>query len=345
MSAEAQALPLVPKQELAPGLRVSRVIKGCWQLSGGHKGQRASDRTAGKAAVEDFQPFVEAGITTFDTADIYGPSESLIGDYLERKGRGEPAVQVLTKFCCFGGDMRSVSAKSVRQAVDDSRQRLGVDSIDLIQFYWHDYGVRNYVAAAQHLAAAQEEGLCRHIGVTNFDVPRLKEMLDAGVRIVSNQVQYSLLDRRPENHMVDFCAERGIALLPYGTTAGGLLSERYLGLPASRVQVDTYSLSKYASVVREVSDWDWLQRLLQALEAVARRRGASIADVAQRWVLDRPQVAAIIVGARNANHVADHRRLFSLQLTDEDRAGIDAVLVGRRTVKGDCYTWERGGEW
>ena len=93
-----------------------QVIKGNWQLSGGHKGDRADDRTAGASAVQDFDAFVQAGITTFDTADIYGPSEGLIGDYLRRRPRGAEGLQILTKCCKFGSDMTTISQQSVSQA-------------------------------------------------------------------------------------------------------------------------------------------------------------------------------------------------------------------------------------
>lgn len=344
-SAEAQS-QAVPTVELAPGFPISRIIKGCWQLSGGHRGERASDRTSGDAAVQDFQKFVDAGITTFDTADIYGPSESLIGRYLASRG-GSEGVQVLTKFCCFGAAMRSArDLKFVEESIDLSRQRLGVDALDVVQFYWHDYGEPYYVDAAKHLAELQARGKIRHVAVTNFDTQRLKEIVDAGVRVVSNQVQYSLLDRRPElGPMADYCASQNIALLPYGAIAGGFLSDKYLGLDPGRVQVNTYSLSKYASVINQVGDWAYLQSLLEALSGVAAKHGVSISDVAAAWVLGRPQVAGVIVGARNANHTADLQRIFSFQLDADDAAAIQAVLDQGRRPTGDCYAWERGGRW
>lgn len=91
--------------------------------------------------------------------------------------------------------------------------------------------------------------------------------------------------------------------------------------------------------------WQWFQQLLQALDAVAQKHGSTIANVSCRWVLDKPAVAGIIVGARNAKHVEDHQRLMQLQLDEDDRQRIDAVLAESRQAKGDCYDWERGGVW
>jgi aryl-alcohol dehydrogenase-like predicted oxidoreductase len=357
-------LPLVPTTTFPTGgLEISRVIKGCWQLSGGHAGEHETDRTSGNAAVEDFQKFAAAGITTFDTADIYGPSEGLIGKYLAAttKSSSAPPVTVLTKFCCFGDSMRKAADfKFVENSIETSRKRLGVDTIPLIQFYWHDYQNKTYIQAAQHLQTLKNKGKIRSIGVTNFDVPRMKEMMDAGMEIVSNQVQYSLLDRRPENAMVQYCKDNGIVLLPYGVTAGGFLSDKYLGVNVSDVKVNTYSKSKYASVLNEFGGWGPLQELLQVLHSIAEKHSSSssssssndgssssisIADVAQKWVLDKPTVAGVIIGARNADHVDDHRRLFTFDLSSEDRQAIDAVLAKGGASKGDCYSWERGGEW
>lgn len=108
-SSSSAALPSV---QLAPGLEISRVIKGCWQLSGGHRGDKNSDRTGGRGAIEDFRSFIEAGINTFDTADIYGPSEKLIGNFLSTCSPEEKQnCHVLTKFCCFGDSMRQARNK------------------------------------------------------------------------------------------------------------------------------------------------------------------------------------------------------------------------------------------
>ncbi|GAQ82385.1 oxidoreductase [Klebsormidium nitens] len=335
--ADASTLPKVPiGKEIAPGLAPSAVIKGCWQLAGGHRGDRSTDRTTGKAAVEDFQPFVNAGITTFDTADIYGPSESLIGDYL-RKTKDRPPVQVFTKCCFFGSSQQNVSLQAVEQKIDLSRQHLGVDSLDLVQMYWQDYSVRNYVKAAQALQALQEKGKIRAVAVTNLATKQLEEMVSAGVKIAANQVQYSLLDRRPENGLVDFCQKHDISLLPFGTVGGGFLTDKYLGVSADQASktINTYSLQKYANTLGRVGSWDWLQELLTCLRSIADKHSTDVANVSSKWVLQRPTVAAIIIGARNANHVEDHRRLFTFELDGEDLATIDVVLAKGRKPQGD----------
>eukprot|EP00882_Tetradesmus_deserticola_P022587 GHRQ01024514.1.p1 GENE.GHRQ01024514.1~~GHRQ01024514.1.p1 ORF type:complete len:179 (+),score=63.63 GHRQ01024514.1:474-1010(+) len=163
------------------------------------------------------------------------------------------------------------------------------------------------------------------------------------ISVPAVQVQYSLLDRRPANVMAGFCEANGMSLLPYGVVSGGFLSDRYLNVSTRDVSVDTYSKGKYASVLGQAGGWSWLQQLLQVLQQVAGRHSTSISNVASRWVLQRPAVPAIILGARNALHVPDHQRLFTFALDGDDLAAIDAVLAQGSKPKGDCYGWERGG--
>ena len=112
-------------------------------------------------------------------------------------------------------------------------------------------------------------------------------MIDAGAEIASNQIQYSLLDRRPELQMVDYCRANGVALLPYGVVAGGLLSDKYLGVKGEDVDVNTSSKRKYASVLGYAGGYAWFQTLLAKLREVGDKHGgASVANVAARWVLD-----------------------------------------------------------
>ena len=327
----------------------SQIIKGCWQLSGGHRGDPATDRTSGAAAVADFAPFVSAGVTTLDTgpeACGYGPSELVIGEALKSGSIRRDDVQIFTKMCCVGREQQNMTKDWVAQKLDLPRRRLGVDTLDLVQMYWNDYGAKGYVDAALFLTDAKAAGKIGAVGLTNFDTRRMAEMIDAGAEIASNQIQYSLLDRRPELQMVDYCRANGVALLPYGVVAGGLLSDKYLGVKGEDVDVNTSSKRKYASVLGYAGGYAWFQTLLAKLREVGDKHGgASVANVAARWVLDSEVVPGVILGARNAEHVEDHRATFAFQLDDEDRAGIRAVLDKGKRPTADCYEWERGGRW
>jgi len=324
--------------EIAPGYSVSRIIKGGWQLAGGH------GKVDPAAARADMRRFVEAGLTTFDCADIYTGVEELIGQFLAeyRPGReGRPEVQVHTKFVPDLASLPTLSKSEVERAIDRSLRRLRVERLDLVQFHWWDYSVPGWVDAASWLDELRAAGKVRHLGVTNFDRPHLAQLLAAGVRVVSHQLQYSVVDDRPEAGMADLCQEHGILLLCYGSVMGGLLSERYLGAPSPAPPHENRSLTKYLLMVEEFGGWALFQELLGALTEVARRREVDAASVATRFVLDRPGVASVIVGARNSDHLARNRAVLELRLEAEDFALIQAVTDRRRGPAGDTYALER----
>jgi aryl-alcohol dehydrogenase-like predicted oxidoreductase len=226
----------------------------------------------------------------------------------------------------------------VERAVDISRRRMDTETLDLLQFHWWEYRDARYLDALEQLAALRSAGKLRHVGLTNFDTERLRIMTQRGLPIVSNQVQYSLLDRRPEVAMAPFCQAHGIVLFTYGTLSGGLLSERYLGQSEpGRADLATVSLRKYKQMIDAWGGWALFQEQLLAARQVAERHGVCIANVAVAAILDRPTVAGAIVGARLG--LADNARVFSFQLDAEDWAQLDAVQARSRdlfTVIGDC---------
>src|SRR6185436_3704230 len=159
--------------------------------------------------------------------------------------------QVHTKYVPDLASLGTVDAAATRAIIDRSRRRLGREALDLVQFHWWDYAVERYVEVALNLKSLRREGAIRHIGVTNFDTPRLRALLEAGVPVVSHQVQYSILDRRPAGAMSVLAAERGFRLLCYGSVLGGFLSERWLGAPEPPEPFENRSLTKYKLVIDE----------------------------------------------------------------------------------------------
>jgi len=141
--------------------------------------------------------------------------------------------------------------------------------------------------------------------------------------------------------MTDACKARGISLLCYGSVAGGFLSERWLGVPEPPFPHENRSLTKYHLIIQEFGGWARFQDLLGALAVIARRHGVGVGSVAIRHVLNRPQVAAAIVGATSARHLETTLQAASLELTDEDRRDIDAILAGANGPDGDVYALER----
>ena len=324
--------------QFTPDLGICRVLNGMWQVSGAHG---AID--PGRAVEEMFR-YHEAGFTTWDLADHYGPAEQLIGAFrrqfagrLDGERLGE--IQAFTKWVPPPGPM---TRRNVEEAIGVSLKRMGVERLDLLQFHWWDYRHPGYLDALRHLADLRQEGRIRHLGLTNFDTERLAIILEHGIPIVSNQVQYSLVDRRPEAKMAAFCQAHGITLLAYGTLLGGLLSEKYLGhAEPGRGELNTASLQKYTRMIAAWGGWGLFQELLAALKAVADKHGASIATIGARYVLDRPAVAGVIIGARLgiAEHLADNTRTFDFTLDADDIAAIEPVLAKSRDLMrliGDC---------
>ena len=328
----------IPQIELAPGYTISRVLKGGWQLAGGHGHVDAA------AAMDDMDRFVEAGVTTFDCADIYTGVETLIGRWLTRRRARAGAVagvQVHTKYVPDLDRLPTHSRADVVRGVERSLARLGVERLDLVQLHWWDYGVPGYVEAAMSLDEMRRAGKIRHVGLTNFDRQRLSEIVAAGAAITSHQVQYSVLDRRPARGLSAYCEEKGIGLLCYGALAGGFLSDRYLGALDPAPPLENRSLVKYRLIIDEFGGWDRFQEMLAVLGRIASRHRTTIGAVAIRWVLDQPGVSGVIVGARHARHLEQIGKACELALDDADRAEIARIQAASPGPDGEVYALER----
>jgi len=321
---------------LAPGLDISRIVTGLWQVADLERaGPLDPDKAAGALA-----DYAEAGFDSFDMADHYGSAEMIAGRFLAGVASGGfPLPQgarpvALTKWCPEPGAM---TVDVVRAAVERSRHRLGVETIDLLQLHWWQFHHPGYLDAMTGLNALWREGLIAHLGVTNFDTDHLRVLVKQGFAVVSNQVSFSLLDRRAAGAMTDLCLEHGVGLLAYGTLGGGFLAERWLGAPPPE-EIGDWSRQKYRRFIDAIGGWDVLQTLLAALAEIAKKHRVSIANVATRWVLEQPAVRAVIVGARlgEREHRADNLRLFSFALDADDHARIERALADARPIPGDC---------
>jgi aryl-alcohol dehydrogenase-like predicted oxidoreductase len=325
---------VIPRYTLADGYTISRIIKGGWHLAGDH------GSIDPQQAVKDMALFVDAGITTFDCADIYTGVEELIGKFRRAYPTLAPRVQVHTKFVPDLSELGSVDGRYVERIIDRSLQRLGMERLDLVQFHWWDYTVPRYVEAALELERLRRAGKIAHLGVTNFDKSHLDRIVAAGVQVVSHQLQYSLIDNRPATPMIDYCRSHDIVVLCYGTVAGGFLSERWLGKPEPQ-RLTNRSLIKYQLIIEDFGGWDLFQQLLMVLAQVAKKHNSDVASIASRAILDRPQVAAVIVGATNTAHLQAHDQVASIQLDADDQAAIAAITSRARGPRGDVYTLER----
>lgn len=308
------------------------MVTGLWQMADQERDGRAIDIDALAGSLVDY---ADSGFDSVDMADHYGSAELVSGRAAARlvdKGRAAPTI--LTKWVPEPGPM---TPEIVRDGVQKRLDRLGVERLDLLQFHWWDYKHPGYLDAMAELMHLKQEGLISHIGVTNFDTAHLRVLVKNGIEIVSNQVCFSLLDRRAADGMTDFCLEHGIRLLAFGTLGGGFLSERWL-VDEPPAAVDDWSKMKYRRYVEAAGGWSVFQNLLRTLSRVADRHRLSIANVATRWVLQQPAVAAVIVGARlgERDHRADNRRLFSFELDEQDLVEIGEALASLTPIPGDC---------
>ncbi|BCG81868.1 aldo/keto reductase [Mesorhizobium sp. 113-3-3] len=326
--------------ELGPGYTISRVIRGGWQLAGGHG---AIDRNQ---AVTDLIATFDAGIWTYDCADIYTGVEELIGAARLRlaSARGldiAARMKVHTKLVPDLERLATISRDYIRGIVDQSLRRLKTERLDLVQFHWWDYDQPRYVEAMGWLDELRREGKVRNLGTTNFDTPRLAEILAAGIPLVSQQLQYSVLDQRPAHKLAALAKTNGVSFLCYGSVAGGFLSDRWLGVAEPATPLENRSLVKYKLIIDDFGGWDLFQQLLQALKAIGDRHGVDIATIASAWVLEQRQVAAVIVGARNQAHALANAKIMDVALDADDHAKIAAVIAQSQGPLGDVYTLER----
>ena len=325
---------------LAEDYSISRVINGCWQLSEGHNLKGNNDV---KDVLKAFHMQVERGFTTFDCADIYTGTEELLGHFLkELKGAsvGSPHdIQIHTKYVPDINLLDKVDFNYTEKIIDRSLKRQGRDTLDLVQFHWWDYAVPGYLETAHDLLRLKEKGKIRHIGLTNFDTAHVKEIVDAGIPIVSCQNQYSVFDRRVEKEFLAYCLEQGIALLCYGTLSGGLLAEKWIN--HTNIDPDNRSQVKYLQVIEETLGYAGFQELLLLLQKIGKKHGASITHVATKYILDQPGVGASIIGIRNSRHVESNAAIGTFELELADINAIQTFLAPFSNLEGEPFELER----
>jgi aryl-alcohol dehydrogenase-like predicted oxidoreductase len=324
--------------EVAKGFSISRIVKGGWQLSQGHSQESIND------PVEDMFAFAEQGVTTFDCADIYTGVEELIGRFLTtRRARLGSAtdIKVLTKFVPDYDALGTINKKYVERIIDRSLLRLNLERLDMVQFSWWTYRIPGWVETARWLKELQQSGKINLLSTTNFNAAAIKEIVESGVSLATCQIQYSLLDYRPEKELVALCKKHKMHLLCYGTVAGGFLSEQWLGAKDPRPPFGNRSLVKYRLMIEEFGGWELFQHLLRTLKLIANKYQMSISNIASRYMLERPQVAGIIVGARTTRHLKENLRVFDFKLDRDDYSLINKVLNQRKGPSGDVFDIER----
>ena len=314
-----QQTTLATSQLGQTGLQITRVGFGAWAIGGGdwQFGWGAQDDDESVAAIERA---LELGVNWIDTAAVYGlgHSETIVRRALEGV---EQRPYVFTKAGLLDGGggrvVNSLKRDSIRREVEASLTRLGVDAIDLYQIHWPDPD-RDVEEGWAAFAELKDEGLLRHIGVSNFDVDQLRRA-EAIAPVETLQPPYSLVERTVEQEILPFAERAGIGVIAYSPMGSGLLSgamtrERIAGLPDNdwRKRDERFTepaLSRHLATV-------------ERLEAVAERHDTTAGAVAIAWTLTNPAVDGAIVGFRRPEQVDPLVSAANLELTPDDLAKI-----------------------
>lgn len=331
-------LPQTSRFQLTEDLNICRILNGMWQVSGGH------GRINPQKAIANMFDYYEAGFTTYDLADHYGSAEDFIKEFRTQliAKQGETALENMQAFTKWVPRPGKMTKAIVEENINISRRRMGMECLDLLQFHWWQYQDSGYLDALKYLTELQQEGKIKHLALTNFDTKHLQIITEAGIKIVSNQVQFSVIDRRPLVNMVKYCEENDIKLLAYGTLCGSLLSDVYLGKKEPNgMALNTVSLKKYKNMIDAWGGWTLFQKLLKVLKTISHKYQVSIANVAVRYILEQSMVAGAIVGARLglSEHIQDNAKIFDFKLDKEDYQQLNTVFNESRDlyqIIGDC---------
>jgi aryl-alcohol dehydrogenase-like predicted oxidoreductase/enamine deaminase RidA (YjgF/YER057c/UK114 family) len=324
---------MLPKHTLlAPDLKISRILTGLWQVADLERQGKTLDLDeAAKALI----PYIEAGLTTFDMADHYGSAELIVGR-LHKKYVPKESVQLLTKWVPTPGKL---TKEDVKKAVQLSLKRMQLETLDLLQYHAWNYADPAWLDQLFWLEELREEGLIKHLGLTNFDTVHIKMVVESGIKIVSNQVCFSLLDQRAKQGMLALCAEKGIKLLAFGTVAGGFLSEKWLKKPEPQINtLATWSEMKYKRFIDQTGNWQNFQLLLQTLSEIAKNKSISIANIASRYILEQNGIGGVIIGARlgKSEHIKSNLNIFDMDLSTAEQLQIETALKQLNPIAGDC---------
>ena len=268
--------------------------------------------------------------------------EELIGRFRVQFPELAKEIQIHTKFVPDYSILNTITPEDVESTIDRSLKRLRVEQLDLVQFYWWDPdGIPGYLETAEVLHQLKQFGKIRHIGLTNFNTRQTKLIVERGVPILTNQVQYSSIDTRPEKELIPFCLQQNIQQLCYGTLAGGFFSSNWLEAEEPIQAFSNRSLTKYKLVIDDIGGWQHFQKILKAFSEISKKHDASLAQTALAWTLGQTGVAAVIVGATSNRHLEENLQVFDLSLDAEDHTKLANLIQLSKPLEGDCFDLER----
>ena len=312
----------------ASGLRVSALTLGTMTF-GGRGNFAAVGDTDVAGATRQIDRCLDAGVNVIDTADVYssGASEEIIGEVLAGNGRRDRVV-LATKARMPMGDGPNEAGLSRHHLIascEASLRRLRTDHVDLYQVHEWD-GMTPLEETLHALDTLVRAGKVRYIGCSNYAGWQLLKALGTSDRLhlqrfVSQQIYYSLQAREAEYELIPVALDQGLGILVWSPLAGGLLSGKYRRGQSA------------AQGARQLTDWneppvrdpEALYDIVEALVTIGEPHGVSAAQVALAWLLGRPGVASVVVGARTEEQLADNLAAAELELTTEERERLDAV--------------------
>jgi aryl-alcohol dehydrogenase-like predicted oxidoreductase len=306
------------------GMLVSAISYGNWVTHGGQIGE--------DQAIACVHAALDAGVTTFDTADVYhqGEAERVLGVAL--RGVRRDSVEVFTKVFWPTGpnpNNRGLSRKHILEALEGSLQRLGTDHVDLLQAHRYDVEtpLEETLRAFDDLV---RQGKVHYVGVSEWTAQQIADAVGVADRmgfdrLVSNQPQYSLLWRVPETEVIPMCRAHGVSQVVWSPLAQGVLTGKYA--PGQGVPAGTRAAEEGA---KHFISWLLRDEVLEPVQrfcGIAREAGHTPAEVALAWVLRNDNVASAITGASRPEQVAENVKAADVTLDDDLVARIDEVLA------------------
>jgi 1-deoxyxylulose-5-phosphate synthase len=311
------------------GLQVSRIILGCMSY-----GEPGRGNHAWSLGLDESRPFfkaaIEAGITTFDTANVYslGSSEEITGTLLHEFADRDDVVIATKVHGVMGPGPKSggLSRGAILAQADASLRRLGTDYIDLYQIHRLDpeVPIDEVMEALHDLVRA---GKVRYIGASSmwawqFAQAQYVAEANGWTRFISMQDQYNLLQREEEREMHPFLLDQGVGAIPWSPLARGRVTRPW-DTTTARTETDEFGKTLYE---REA---DSNTAIVEAVAAIAHERRIPMAQVALAWVLSKPAVSAPIIGATKPQHLTDAIAAVDVELTDAEIARLEAPYTPR----------------
>lgn len=320
------------------GLKISEITYGNWLTHG--------SQVENEVATQCVHAALDAGITSFDTADVYAntAAESVLGAALE--GQRRESLEIFTKVYWPTGPKGhndvGLSRKHIMESINGSLRRLQTDYVDLYQAHRYDHQTP-LEETMQAFADVVRQGKALYIGVSEWTAEQISRghalARQLGVQLISSQPQYSMLWRVIEGKVVPTCRELGISQIVWSPVAQGVLTGKYLpGQPVPEGSRATDSKGGATFIQRFLKD-DEVVRRVQGLRPIADELGLTMAQLAVAWVLQNDNVAAALIGASRPEQIGENVKAAGVEIPSDLMARIDQVL-GDRVVSDPALTYE-----